>query len=131
MTEKRMILIGVPTQWVTSFRVFGFHAWRIIARGEESTDIEASILDQPIRHESVHVVIYGDRTGYSSWGSAMILKQSLFGLMLGGYFLFNATNCPQWEPWLIQWGYERLPFRWNDMNIWRKTSTHYKHTISA
>ena len=127
---KRMILIGLPDQWLEGMSAVGFLVWRIQRVHSHKYDIEASVLEQPIKRESVHVVIYGDGHGHSAWGAMMILRQSLFGLIRGGYFIFNPIQCFRWTSYLEQWGYIRLPFRWHEMDIWQKSERHYRHTLT-
>lgn len=121
---KKMIMIGVPEQWLLSFQSMGFQAWRITYVPTHSRDIMASVLQQPIARESVHVVVYGGDTGYSAWGAMRILSQSIFGLMQDGYIVFTEKRCRQWGTYLEQLGFDRLPFRWHEMNIWHKPPHH-------
>ena len=124
-TGKKLILMGVPSQWATSFNALGFEAWRLTLVPASTRDIMASIIDQPIKRESVHAVIYGGNTGYSAWGSMRIMSQSVFALMRDGYFIFSEKRCAQFGRYLESARFFRLPFRWHDMSIWQKPRWRY------
>lgn len=122
---KKIYLIQSPGHWLFSMRERGMRAFRLTHMPLTSGDIIGLTLQQPMKRNSVHIVIFGGISGHSAWGSMRILSESVFPLLPYGYFVFQEYWNPMFSRYLLSRGYFKLPFKWREFSIYQKRNGYH------
>jgi len=129
LSHKRVLIISENDDfdWLLRLRRFGISAWRLVSKGDTLFDITGSLFMQPIRPESLQVVIFiaqipfqdpGDRR--RDWKVERVVKESTQGLEIGGLFVFDPDLYFKFSHFLPKERWSRLPMRWHELAVYRK-----------
>jgi hypothetical protein len=118
--NRRVYMIGGDTDLLAALRTHNLRTWRVTIDPKSPFDIVAFANALPFARESGLVVIYMLSFDWDAWGSMRLFAEATRPLSENGIIAFYSKMSPHFAGLAKAKGFELLPFRWYDMELWRK-----------
>jgi hypothetical protein len=122
---SRAYLFGGDTDLLLGMRRAGIEAWRVTIDPETPFDVVAFADAIPFRHASASVAVYMLEVKHDTWGSMKLWLEATNPLVEGGIIAFYHRMSPHFSRLAEFQKWERMPFEWYGMEIWRKPGGNY------
>lgn len=121
--SRNVLLLGAAPIWIFQLVQAGFKPVHLITNGRHTSyDVVASWLDQPVKKDSMNLVIFGAHSGYSHWSQMRLLAEMIYAAMPNGYLIFDEMINKEFVFYLVGLGFHLLDLRWHEMSVWQKPS---------
>lgn len=113
-------MLGGPRHLLAILRQNIIKAWRVTIEPRTPFDIVAFPNAIPLAKESALVVVFMWEIKHDAWGSMKLWSEATRPLAQDGIIAFYKTMSPHFSKLAKAQGYERFPFEWYEMELWRK-----------
>jgi len=118
--DGRIYMLGGDQSLLYELRKHFISSYRITIEPSTSHDIVAWPAAIPLKKDSAIVVIFMWEIVHDRWGSMRLWSEATRPLAMDGIIAFYKIMSPHFSALAKAQGYEKFPFEWYEMELWRK-----------
>lgn len=120
----KILFIGDVPNWVETMRSVGLKAFGVapVVSAPSAFYAVSSPFNLAIKKQTMQVTTYLLEDGQTVWDSSILLQAAIMTVAYNGYFVFNEVTWPKFIFLLQSLKWDKLPFSFQDMGIWKRSN---------